>query len=137
MRSSISPPSRSTKSPNDLIQHHNEMSKKVKRERDEEQQNSKDRDDDGDKSDSELVVDDIGHNEGSGTNGSSSNGVPSGSDRHNGLNSRSPHENGNGNGNGDLIQGQSAKQVKKEENSRSPHSDNSSRSTPSIKVIKL
>ena len=48
----------------------------------------------------------------------------------NGLMSRSPHENGNA----DVLPSKSFKNMKKEENSRSPHSDNTSRSTLSIKV---
>jgi hypothetical protein len=112
--------------------------KKVKREREE------DRDTDNDKSDSELVVDDHNDTHGGGPNQNMNNGNGQ-NGQHNGLSSRSPHENGNGaggmgpqggppmNNNGhDLMQ--NAKNMKKEENSRSPHSDNSSRSTPSIKV---
>jgi groucho len=120
-----------SKSPTPSETQHNEL-KKVKREREE------DRDDDNDKSDSELVVDDL-HNDQNQTNGNSNGGSNLNSLSHNGLSSRSPHENGNnpsnGNNNsngGDLLQ-TGNKNLKKEENSRSPHSDNSSRSTPSVK----
>ena len=103
--------------------------KKVKREREDERAN----DSDNEKSDSELVVDDL-HNENL-NNGNGNNGTHNG-----GLSSRSPHENGsmnNANSTNGLNENiiQNAKNFKKEENSRSPHSDNSSRSTPSAKVI--
>lgn len=131
-RGSISP-SRNirerSKSPSDLQQQSQHELKKVKRERED------DRDTDNDKSDNELVVDDM-HNENPNSNNMNNGQNGQNNNMHNGLSSRSPHENGNGNGpnnnNGDLLQNNS-KNMKKEENSRSPHSDNSSRSTPSVK----
>ena len=104
--------------------------KKIKREREIDERGGNESD--NDKSDSELVVDDL-HNE---NNGNMNNGNGTGPLSHNGISSRSPHENGNSNngtgmnGGNELMQNN---RLKKEENSRSPHSDNSSRSTPSAK----
>lgn len=119
-----------SKSPADSIHSQQDM-KKVKREREE------DRDSDNEKSDSELVVDD--HNDTLNSNNNMNSNGNGGQNGHNGLTARSPHENGNGpvSAGGGSVNGsdmmQSSKNMKKEENSRSPHSDNSSRSTPSIK----